>query len=334
MKFSVVIPMKEVTDYFREAIPYFERQNFKDFELIIITDTGGKNEFKGIKNVKVINSGPVSPGIKRNLAVEISKGEIIAFIDDDAYPEKNWLEKALEDFKDKKIVAIGGPSIIPHHATFFQRVSNKVYELSSGKTGIRYGEHKKREEIEDWPTCNFFVRKKDFERVGGFNTKYFGGEDTQVCYSLLKTGKKMIYNPEMIVYHHPRKSLKNHIKQTLYWGMWRGFFMRVYPKNSIKLTFFIPPLFVLWLVFGGILALTYKPLSYLYIGVLYIYLLFLLFTGIRAKNIKLFIPVIFVTLITHLAYGIGFFRGLFAGKYGPTKKGMHPKENLKTQKIN
>lgn len=333
MKFSIVVPMKEITDYFREAIPYFEKQSNNDFELIIVPNEKDKNEFKNLKNVKIIASGAVSPGIKRNIGVENSKGEIIAFIDDDAYPEKDWLEIAAQNFEDKEIVAVGGPSLIPHGATFFQRVSNKVYELSSGKTGIRYGEHEKKEEIDDWPACNFFVRKKDFLNVGGFNTKYFGGEDTQVCYSLLKTGKKMIYDPKMMIYHHPRKSLKNHIKQTLFWSMWRGFFMRAYPKDSIKLTFFIPPLFVLWLLVGGILSFIYKPILYLYFGVLVLYLLFLLFTGIRAKSIKLFFPVMAVTLITHITYGIGFFIGLFAGKYGPTKSGMHPKENLKTQKI-
>ncbi|MDP1728806.1 MAG: glycosyltransferase [archaeon] len=332
MKFSIVVPMKEITDYFREAIPYFERQNFKDFELIILPNGGGKNEFKNLKNVKVINTGAVSPGIKRNIGVKNSKGEIIAFIDDDAYPEKDWLEKANENFKDKNIVAVGGPSLVPHNATFFQRISNKVYELSSGKTGIRYGEHKKIEEIDDWPACNLFVRRKDFNEVGGFNTKYFGGEDTQVCYSLLKTSKRMIYNPKLIIYHHPRKSLSNHIKQTLFWAMWRGFFMRIYPKNSIRLTFFMPALFILGLFLGGILSLIYKPISYLYFGILGFYFLFLIFIGLRTKSVKLFFPVIFVTAITHLMYGIGFFIGLFAGKYGPTRSGMHPKENLKTNR--
>jgi len=332
MKLSIVIPMKEITDYFKEAIPYFQKQNFKDFELIILPNESNKNEFKDIKNARVINTGPVSPGIKRNMGVENSKGEIIAFIDDDAYPEKDWLEKALKNFKDKKIVAVGGPSLVPPNATFFQKVSNKVYELSSGKTGIRYGKHELRKEIDDWPACNLFVRKKDFKKVGGFNTKYFGGEDTQVCYSLLKTNKKIIYDSSLIIYHHPRKSLKNHIKQTLFWGMWRGFFMRVYPQNSIKLAFFIPPLFVLWLFLGGVFSIIYKPFLYLYSTSMGLYLLLLIYTGIRTKSFKLFFPVIIVTTITHIVYGIGFFVGLFSGKYGPTTKGMHPKENLKINK--
>ncbi|MDO8623037.1 MAG: glycosyltransferase [archaeon] len=328
MKFSIIIPMKEITEYFKEAIPYFEKQTIKDFELIILPNDNKENPFKNIKHVKIINTGDVSPAVKRNIGARKAKGDILAFIDDDAYPEIDWLEKASKDFEDKNISAIGGPSIVPKNATFFQRVSNKVYELSSGKTGIRYGKEK-RQEIDDWPTCNFFVRKNEFEKTEGFDEKYWGGEDTQLCYSLLKTAKKIIYDPEMIIYHHPRKSLTNHLKQTLFWGMWRGFFMKIHPKESRRLTFFIPPLFVLWLFFGGIFSLISNSIAYLYLLSMILYVIFLIIIGLKTKSAKLFFPVIIVSILTQLFYGVGFLRGIFSGKDGPTKFGMHPKENLK-----
>ncbi|MFQ5531422.1 MAG: glycosyltransferase, partial [Candidatus Nanoarchaeia archaeon] len=302
-KFSIVIAVREIGDYVREAMPYFQELKNQDFEIIIISE---KKETESWPKTRIINSGRANPARARNIGVENSKGEIIAFIDDDAYPKEDWLTLAEKEFKNKDIVAVGGPSFPPKNSTFFQKVSNKVYELSSKKTGPRYG-RAPRQEIDDWPTCNFFVRKKDFEKTRGFDEKYWGGEDTQICYSLLKTGKRMVYIPGMIIYHHPRKSLGKHVKQTLFWGMWRGFFMRIH-KQSRQLVFFIPALFVLWLFFGGILTFFSKNFGYLYLASLIVYVLFLIIKGFQTKSAKLFFPVIFTMFLTQLFYGIGFLR--------------------------
>lgn len=168
------------------------------------------------------------------------------------------------------------------------------------------------------------MRKKDFEKAGGFDKKYWGGEDTQICYALTKTGKKMIYDPQLRVYHHPRKTLRQHLKQTFFWGMWRGFFMRIH-KQSRQLTFFIPPLFVLWLIFGGLGAIFNEILTKIYLGVLILYLGYILSIGIMTKSLKLAFPVMGVTILTHLSYGIGFIRGI-SSKNEPIKKTLNPKK--------
>ena len=317
IKFSIVIIVRKINNYVREAMYHLQRQTYEDFEIIIVSE---KKEEENFERTRIIYSGRASPAQARNIGVKNARGEIIVFIDDDAYPEKDWLEKAVKNFKDKKIVAVGGPSLVPKNSTFFQRVSNKVYELSSKKTGIRYGQYKK-QEIDDWPTCNFSVRRENFEKIGGFNSEYWGGEDTQLSYSLLKSGK-MVYDPEVIVYHHPRKSLEKHLKQTLFWSMWRGFFMRLH-KQSFQLTFFIPSIFVLWLFFGGMLTWVSQSFGYVYLASLVLYGLFLMVKGIQTKNAKLFFPVIFVMFLTHLFYGIGFLKGILS-KNAPIKKTLNP----------
>lgn len=325
MKFSIIIPLRQISNYVREAMPYFQKQTYKDFEIIIVSEEKVKEKFE---KTKIVVVGQISPAEKRNMGVENAKGEIIVFIDDDAYPEKDWLERAKIFFEDKEIIAVGGPSLIPKNATFFQRTSSKVYELSSGKTGIRYGKGKKKE-IDDWPTCNFFVRKKYFRKVGGFDEKYWGGEDTQLCYSLLKSGK-IIYDPETVIYHHPRKKLSQHIRQTFFWGMWRGFFMRLSPQ-SLQLVFFVPALLIIWILLGGIISLLSRSFAYIYLFSFLIYSFYLILLGIKSKSIKLFFPVIALSIITHLAYGLGFLRGI-SSKNEPIKKTLNPSEGLKIKK--
>src|SRR3989344_7767655 len=315
MKFSIIIPLRKIGDYLREAIPHYESQTLTDFEIIVVSE---KDEIEKFPKTKIIKVGKIPPSEKRNIGVKNAKGEIIAFIDDDAYPDKNWLKTALNDFEDKNIVAIGGPSLVPENATFFQRVSNKVYELSSRKTGIRYGIGKTKF-IDDWPTCNFFIRKNVFLDVGCFNQNYWGAEDTMFCYSIVNKDYKILYEPSLIIYHHPRKNIKDHLKQTYFWGLWRGFIFRNHSKNSRQLVFILPFLFFLWLLIGFIILILFNSFYKPYILSLIIYFLFLLITGVRSKNIKLFFPVLFLTSLTHFAYAFGFFRGIILKKM-PTKK--------------
>jgi GT2 family glycosyltransferase len=326
MRFSIVIPLRKINDYLREAMPYFQKQTYKNFEIIVVSEHHEEERFPKTKIVKV---GQIPPSGKRNMGVKNSKGDIIAFIDDDAYPEEDWLEKAAKEFEDKEIVAIGGPSLPPKNSTFFQRVSNKVYELSSKKTGMRYSK-KKRKEIDDWPTCNLFVRKKNFNKTKGFDEEYWGGEDTQLCYDILKTEGKMFFNPEISIYHHPRKDLTSHLRQSFFWGMWRGFFMRKH-KESRQLTFFIPALFVLWLFFGGFLTFFNEIFGWIYLFSIMLYFLFSMIKGFQTRSIKLFLPVMFVMFLTQLIYGVGFLRGILSKK-APIKRTLNPAEKLVIKK--
>ena len=322
LKFLIVIPTRQINDCIRKAIPYHLKQSYKNFEIIIVSEANEKEKFPKTRIIKV---GKVPPSEKRNIGVRESYGDIICFIDDDAYPERDWLEKAVKEFENKDVVAVGGPGLVPKSSSFFQRVSSEVYRLSSVKTGMRYGKVK-RQEVEDWLTCNFFVRKRDFLRSGGFDSRYWGGEDTQVCFKIRKKGKVIIYNPEVVVYHHPRKDLRSHLRQTLFWAMWRGFLTKKYPKDSLRLTFLAPSLLVLWLFFGGIISSSYSGFGYFYAVVFVLYLAFLLTVGARAENLSFFFPVIFVTFLSQLIYGVGFIRGIFFGE--PTQATFNPAESI------
>lgn len=309
MKFSIIIPVKEINDYILKFVPIILKQTEKDFEIIILPNKY-ENPFNN-KKIKIIESGEVGPAKKRDIGAREAKGEILAFIDDDAYPDKNWLQKARKIFENKDIDALGGPNLTPPNSNYFQKLSGNVLAsfFISGPTYFRYKKAEKRE-IDDFPSCNLFVRRNKFLKLGGFDTKFWPGEDTKLCLEIKKQGR-IIYDPEVIVFHHRRKDLQGYIKQIFSYSKHRGFFARNRDENSYKLSYFIPSLFVIGLIFGGILSLFSNWINNLYLLTLLVYSLIMIIQAIKLEEIKNIIPFFILGLITHIVYGVGFLKGFF-----------------------
>jgi len=64
MKFSIIIPLRKVNDYIREAMPHYKNQTFKDFEIIVVSEADETEKFL---NTKIIKVGQVPPSEKRNI---------------------------------------------------------------------------------------------------------------------------------------------------------------------------------------------------------------------------------------------------------------------------
>ena len=58
--------------------------------------------------IKAIRNPLANLSVSRNLGIRAAAGDIVAFIDDDALPESNWLEQALSSFDDPEVGAVGG----------------------------------------------------------------------------------------------------------------------------------------------------------------------------------------------------------------------------------
>lgn len=306
--FSIIIPVKEINDYIRKFVPIILEQTNKNFEIIILPNESSDISFP---KTKIISTGKIGPAEKRDLGAKNSRGKILAFIDDDAYPEKNWLERAAAYFKDKTIAGVGGPNLTPPESNFFQHLSGKVLSsfIVSGTEAHRYKTGKVKV-CYDLPSCNLFIRKSDFIQVGGFSTEFWPGEDTKLCLDLKKMGKKLFYDPALIVFHHRRENLKGYIKQIFSYAKHRGYFVRKFPETSRKFAYFVPSLFVLGIVFGFILSFYSIFLRNAYLIILSIYFLIIFYESVRIKQTKFIISFILLAFLTHIIYGGGFIMGL------------------------
>jgi len=314
MKFSIIIPVKYINNDTRETIKYCREIDYPDFEIIVLPDKKVNEEFG---EVKFIPTGNISPSKKRDMGAKHGSGDILAFIDADAFPKKDWLRNASKYFKDDNVGAVGGPGVTPDSDNFLQKAGGEVYSslLGGGKFTYRYKPDKEIE-IDDFPSMNLLVRKTVFKKIGGFKTNFWPGEDTVLCLSITKKlGKKIIYAPDVVVYHHRRPLFIPHLQQVYSYALHRGYFAKKYPQTSLRPIFFIPSLFVIGLIAGFILSLYNTTLRNIYFSVLIFYFLIIIFTTLNIKNLKMKLYVIHGIILTHIIYGLGFIKGLTRIKF-------------------
>ena len=313
--FSIVIPVRTVNDFLKENILYLKKLDHSSFEVIIVTDAPESYPYSDPR-FKIIFSGSVGPGEKRNIGVSHASGDIIAFLDDDAYPRSSWLQEASEIFEQNSdLYALGGPAITPENISFPEKMSGRIYEsfLATGNTTCRYIQRKRRF-VKDYPAVNLFVKKEAFEKVGGFPIEFWPGEDTKLCLDLVKEYERpFLYDPAPVVYHHRRDVLIKHLKQVSRYGKHRGQFAKIFPGTSRLPFYFVPSIFVLGLFVGPLVAFWVPLIRYLYFSALIIYFLFLFTESCRVvfkeKSIKAFFYMYVGVFLTHIIYGMNFIWG-------------------------
>jgi len=324
---SVVIACPASSWMLEECLKAMEYQSWREFEVIVLPDAEIDADISRNRNfpLTILPTGKVRPAEKRNLGIQAAKGEVVAFIDDDAWPEAHWIENAVKYFSDPEIGGVGGPGVTPPNDGFFARAGGRVYEnwFVSGNYRYRYVGGRVLRDVDDYPSCNLFVRTALLRKFGGYRTDFWPGEDTLLCKSIVCDEKKrIVYDPWTIVYHHRRPLLGAHLRQLGRYAFHRGYFVKRFPENSLHLSYFIPTAFVLYA-----LTLTAAWASYpfwnlnswcgLVLGIGSLPMaVYLLITGLSSFTFNpLMWSATWVGVIaTHLTYGIRFVQGLCARK--------------------
>lgn len=320
----IVIDYKKNNPYLIECLNAIQKQTYKNFEIILETDYPLDLQYPKLKIVDY-KGKYIPPSSKRDHGAKIANGEILAFIDDDAYPDPHWLEKIVPHFQNSQIVGVGGPGVTPANVSWQEDASGwaSASPIGAGIYIYRFLPRKK-QFVDDYPSMNLSVRKNEFISVGGYDSKFWPGEDTKLCLDLTKKlNKKIIYEPQAIVFHHRRPLLFPHLKQNGGFGLHRGFFAKILPETSLRPIYFLPSVMLIGFCFIALSFLSNNSLIILIrnfgIFCFSIYTVALVLNAIWIRNHSksilqavVSIPTIF---ITHLWYGFRFIQGyLFTGK--------------------
>ncbi len=318
---SIIIACPGDSWMLQECLRAIAAQTYRNFEVIVLPDEAGVVERSSA--ISTIPTGKVRPAEKRNIGIRAAKGEIVAFIDDDAYPDAHWLEYAVKYFGDETIGAVGGPGVTPPNDPYLAQIGGRVYDnpLVSGTYRYRYRAGGVRRDVDDYPSCNLFVRTSLLRKIGGYRTDFWPGEDTLLCKDIIDAGARIVYDPWVIVYHHRRALLGAHLRQLGRYAFHRGYFVKRYPSNSRHLAYFVPSAFVLYLFVWAILVILPQPnvisVEAYCLWMAAVSLPMLAYILLVALTSFSFNPVTWLATVagvvaTHVTYGVRFVGGLLA----------------------
>jgi succinoglycan biosynthesis protein ExoA len=275
------------------------------------------------------------PSAQRNAALKAARGDLIYFLDDDSAPEPGNLRRAVSQFEDPKVQMVGGPNLCPPDAPPIEQVFALVLAswLAFGPSRARYaavGQARETSEKE-LILCNLLARRQSMLDLGGFNEALYPNEENALMDELQKQGGKLIYDPQLIVFRRPRSNLKAFARMLMTYGRGRAEQFRLHPTPGSALNF-VPPLFCLYLL-ALPFVVTLTAIGKLYLVPLLFYALAVLAqAGALAAGGRLLQSLAAIPLIvlTHILYGLGFWRGLFTPLRRP---GQRPPGEVVLQRI-
>jgi glycosyltransferase involved in cell wall biosynthesis len=203
MNVSVIMPVERIGGDAERAIASVLHQEAPfQFELIVVSaEALALPADNRVRNVVEPNRNPAT---RRNRAVSVSTGEILAFIDDDATADPAWLATACAYLNAHPDVrALGGSDSAPHDSTPSELISETL--LATPLIGSGIACHEGRPGIfpvrsaSDIALVNLFVRRSAF---AGFDESIgYIGEDTALIERLMPN---VVYHSAVRVFHRRR----------------------------------------------------------------------------------------------------------------------------------
>lgn len=211
-KVSIVICTYNRASFLKRTLKSLQYQTYKNFEVIVVNGPSTdetENILEAYKGSIKIGVNPEANLSKsRNIGIKHASGDIIAFIDDDAIPDKDWLKDIVSMYKNDRIGGVGGRVYWPggDHVQFETgyvdiwgdaevRLKNSNYNDPAGKKfNLMLGTN-----------CTF--SKKALIEVGGFDEYYdYFHDESDLCLRVVKAGYQIVHHKKAVIYHEFAKS--------------------------------------------------------------------------------------------------------------------------------
>src|SRR5262249_45175886 len=226
-RISVVVCSFNGTGTIGETLTALSRLNYPDYEVIVVDDgstdkTASIARSHGVRLVQTKNKGLSNA---RNLGWEAATGSIIAYIDDDAYPDRDWLPFLAASFMRTDHAGIGGPNLAPSGDGL---IADAVAHAPGGPVHVLLSD----DVAEHIPGCNMAYRVDRLRAIGGFDPRFkVAGDDVDICWRLERRGWTLGFCPAAIVFHHRRNSIRGYWKQQMQYARAEALLSDVWPQK-------------------------------------------------------------------------------------------------------
>lgn len=214
MKISVLICTRNRAASLREALRAFFSlvpPSNCEYELVVV-DNGSTDATRVIVAECIALLSPLHsrrfhycyesrPGLSnaRNAALKMASGDVLVFTDDDILPDANWLNEIAKEFSaDPSMAMLGGRVLLAKEhlqpVGVIAREARQTFTQPDGAAMVI--------------GANFAFRREVLKQIGGFDPRlgaggdFAAGEEVDFLYRAIKAGFKLLYAPNVIVYHN------------------------------------------------------------------------------------------------------------------------------------
>ena len=221
MRVSVVVcthAMDRYTDCYEAARSVLD-QTHDDVELVLVSDGDGavadrfEEDFGDRADVRVhCNDENAGLAVSRNNGAAVATGEVVAFLDDDAIADPEWVAELVAAYEQRDVPAVGGrmvpawvagrPSFLPAEFYWLVGVTHRGFGPD--------GDPDQPGEVRNTFGSNISFRMDVFEALDGFEKEIGGrtgdknlqGEETELCARMQgEYGHGVYYTPDAVVAH-------------------------------------------------------------------------------------------------------------------------------------
>lgn len=311
--FSVVVPTFSRTDEVTELLTSLKAQEADNFEVVIADgslDDSVSNVMPSFNDsLQLIYLHEKGLGISesRNWGVENAKGDYIIFFDSDCVIPPHYFKFLDNYLSENELDAFGGPDKAHDNFSLTQKAIS--YAMTSFFTtgGIRgskkhVGQYQPR-------SFNMGIKRKVFNELGGFSGLKVS-EDIDLSLRLYKAGCRVGLIENAYVFHKRRSTFYKFFRQVSSFGSGR-IDLQIRHGNALKPVHLLPAAFTLYIVLGLITGIFLKAFLLFFVSsLLFYFLLVLIDSTIRNRNIITGILSIYSAFIMHIGYGSGMLKAI------------------------
>ena len=212
---SVIVPVYNGEGCIANCIDALLANDYSQdrFEVVVVDNNSSDRSAQIIRRflkpdypVKYLKETRRGASFARNTGASLAKGDILAFIDSDAYANTDWLESIEQTFMNPSIDGVMGVTLGINRnlwAAFFHRQYEEFF-LAQRK--------REQDRLTRIDTKNFAIKKSVFLKVGGLNPTIRNSEDIELGLRLYSNGYKLILNEKMVVRHLNPTDLETDIR--------------------------------------------------------------------------------------------------------------------------
>ncbi|MDH3428671.1 MAG: glycosyltransferase [Gammaproteobacteria bacterium] len=208
---SVIVPVFNDQAGIDRCVDALTKQSYPlDRYEIIVVDNNSEPpihiQSDVISRIQLATCSTVGSYAARNVGIDKSHGEVLAFTDADCVPEPDWIKEGVA-----ALLAGGSECLVGGAVLFHAPESRRATELYQYVSG--FPQRANVTERGFAATANLFGHRKHFDRVGLFNTELLSGGDLDWCLRAAQHGIKAAFCEAAIVVTSPRADLFSAIRQ-------------------------------------------------------------------------------------------------------------------------